>query len=245
MKMLEEQGGIKASLDGRVSSLLRSMDESGIEKSVVCSIATKPAQFNTILEWSKKIRSERIIPFPSLHPSDPEALGRISRIKGEGFKGIKFHPYYQDFNVDDESLFPLYECICQEKLIVVVHTGFDIAFDKIRRADPAKIVRVLERFPSLKLVTTHLGAWDDWEEVERHIAGKKVYMEISCSLEYLEKNVARKIILDHPKDHVLFGTDSPWTDQGESLARLKMLQIGEEREERILRENALSLLNSA
>jgi predicted TIM-barrel fold metal-dependent hydrolase len=244
MKMLEEEGGIKASLDGRVSSLLRSMDENGIGKCVVCSIATKPSQFDTILQWSKKIGTDRIIPFPSLHPADPEAPERVSRIKGEGFKGIKFHPYYQDFNVDDERLFPMYERICRENLIVVVHTGFDFAFEKVRKADPVRIMRVLERFPGMKLVTTHLGAWDDWKEVEKHIAGKRVYMEISCSLEYLEKDAARKIILNHPKDHVLFGTDSPWTDQGKTLALLKGLQLGEERETRILRDNALNLLNS-
>lgn len=244
MKMLEEEGGIKSSLDGTVSSLLQSMDVNGIEKSVVCSIATKPSQFDTILQWSRKIGTDRIIPFPSLHPADPDAPERVSRIKGEGFKGIKFHPYYQDFNVDDECLFPIYEQICRENLIVVVHTGFDFAFEKVRKADPVRIMRVLQRFPDMKLVTTHLGAWDDWEEVEKHIAGKRVYMELSFSLEYLEKDAARKIILNHPEDHVLFGTDSPWTDQGESLALLKGLQVGEERETRILRNNALNLLNS-
>ena len=244
MKMLEEEGGIRASLDGRVSSLLRSMDKNGIEKSIVCSIATKPSQFDTILEWSRKIGTDRIIPLPSLHPDDPLAAERVSQIKGEGFKGIKFHPYYQDFNVDDEHLFPLYERICRENLIMVVHTGFDFAFEKIRKADPARIVRVLHRFPDIKLVTTHLGAWDDWDEVEKHIAGKKIYMEISFSLEYLEKEAARKIILNHPEDHVLFGTDSPWTDQGGTLALLKGLDLGQEREKLILRENALSLLNS-
>ncbi len=244
MKMLAEEGGIQASLDGRVSSLLRSMDKNGIEKSIVCSIATKPSQFDTILRWSRTIGTDRIIPLPSLHPLDPEAAEQVSHIKGEGFKGIKFHPYYQDFNVDDERLFPVYERICRENLIMVVHTGFDFAFEKVRKADPVRIMRVLRRFPDIKLVTTHLGAWDDWDEVEKHIAGKKIYMEISFSLEYLGKEVARKIILNHPPDHVLFGTDSPWTDQGGTLALLKGLDLGPEREKLILRENALGLLNS-
>jgi len=30
------------------------MDRHGIEKSVICSIATKPSQFDPILEWSKR-----------------------------------------------------------------------------------------------------------------------------------------------------------------------------------------------
>ncbi|MGD0884849.1 MAG: amidohydrolase family protein [Thermodesulfovibrionales bacterium] len=244
MKILGEEGGIKASLDGRVSSLLHSMDSYGIEKSVVCSIATKPVQFDPIMSWCEKIRSERIIPFPSLHPGDPEFSGRISQIKSEGFKGIKFHPYYQDFEMDDEQMFPLYEKISQENLIVVMHTGFDFAFEKIRRADPLKILKVMKAFPHMKMVTTHLGSWDDWDEVEKYLAGKKIYMEISFSLEYLARDVAKRIILHHPKDHILFGTDSPWTDQGKTLSLLQELGLGDHLERRILRDNALNLLDS-
>ncbi|WP_211248521.1 hypothetical protein [Desulfobulbus elongatus] len=44
------------------------MARSGVERSVLCSIATRPEQFSPILDWSKAIRSERIEPFPSLHP---------------------------------------------------------------------------------------------------------------------------------------------------------------------------------
>lgn len=244
MQILEREGGIKASLDGRVSSLLSSMDSHGIEKSIVCSIATKPAQFDPIMTWCEEIASERIIPFPSLHPDDTEFAERIARIKGEGFKGIKFHPYYQDFDIDDARLFPIYEKICEENLIVVVHTGFDFAFEKIRKADPVRILNVIEHFPQIKLVTTHLGAWDDWDEVERHIAGKKIYMEISFSLEYLEREAARNIILNHPKDHILFGTDSPWTDQGKTRSLLQGLELDEELERLILKQNALKLLQS-
>jgi hypothetical protein len=72
-----EASGVKAFLDGRVSTLLASMDRAGIEKSVVCSIATKPSQYPVILSWSKEIASERIIPFPSFHPDDPDYRERI------------------------------------------------------------------------------------------------------------------------------------------------------------------------
>lgn len=244
MKILEDEGGIKAHLNGKVSSLLQSMDRYGIEKSIVCSIATKPSQFDPIFVWSQEVQSERIIPFPSIHPDDPQGPERVSRIKKEGFKGIKFHPYYQDFHIDDKRMFPIYDRITEENLIVVLHTGFDFAFEKIRIADPVRIVRVIENFPDLKILTTHLGAWDDWDEVTKHILGKKIYMEISFSFEFLEKEVARNMILSHPKEYTVFGTDSPWTDQGKTLSLLKGLNLGKDIENLILRENALNLLNS-
>ncbi len=243
IKMLEDEGGVKAHLDGKVSSLLSSMDTCGIEKSVICNIATKPSQFEPILQWCKKVRSERIIPFPSFHPYDPEFKDRIDEIKSEGFQGIKFHPYYQNFTIDEEILFPVYEKICNENLILVMHTGFDFAFQRIKIADPEKIITVLKKFPPLKLVTTHLGAWEQWKEVEQFLLGKQIYMEISFSLEFLD-DIVRKIILNHPPEYILFGTDSPWTDQQKTLSLLRGLQLGKEKEELILWENAINLLNS-
>ena len=78
---------VKAHLDGKVSSLLASMDICGIEKSVVCSIATKPSQFEPILKWSRKIQSDRIIPLPSVHPDDPKCVEQIETDKGRGIQG--------------------------------------------------------------------------------------------------------------------------------------------------------------
>jgi uncharacterized protein len=244
IKMLEDEGGVNARLDGKISSLLASMDACGIEKSVICNIATKPSQFDPILKWCKEIRTERIIPFPSLHPYDPEFREKIDAIKREGFKGIKFHPYYQNFTVDEEKLFPIYERICDNNLILVMHTGFDFAFPRTKIADPEKINGIIEKFPSIKLVTTHLGAWQQWEEVERFLLGKRIYMEISFALEYLDVDTARKLISGHPQEYVLFGTDSPWTEQHETISLLKRLQLGEEKERLIFRENAVNLLES-
>ena len=138
IKMLEDEGGVKARLDGKISSLLASMDKCGIEKSVICNIATKPAQFDSILQWCKKIGTERIIPFPSFHPYDPDFKDRIDEIKREGFKGIKFHPYYQNFTIDEEKLFPVYKKISDENLILVMHTGFDFAFAADKDSRPGK-----------------------------------------------------------------------------------------------------------
>ena len=77
---LEEEGDIKAIHDGRIASLLQMMDREGVAKSVICSIASRPTQFEAILSWSKQIRSDRLIPFPSFHPCDPQALEHISMI---------------------------------------------------------------------------------------------------------------------------------------------------------------------
>ncbi|MCF6291446.1 MAG: amidohydrolase family protein [Desulfobacterales bacterium] len=242
---LEKEGEITAFHDGRITSLIASMDRAGVEKSVLCSIATRPAQFDSILAWSHRIRSERIIPLPSFHPADPDCLAQIHRIKDQGFPGVKLHPYYQDFYLDEERMLPIYDKLCRENLLVVMHTGYDIAFPRTRRATPAQIIKVVARFPDLKLVTTHLGGWDIWDEVAELMIGKPVYMDISYTLDFLDREKAKKMILDHPGEYVLFGTDSPWADQRAAVRQLKELELGAELEELILRGNAERLLRDS
>lgn len=244
MKSLEHGASTKAFLDGRLSSLIASMDRAGIEKSLVCSIATRPSQFEPILQWSAEIRSDRIIPLLSVHPADPGYAEKIKIVKGEGFKGIKMHPFYQEFDMDEDRMLRIYEILCKENLLITMHTGHDIAFPRIRRADPAKILKVSEQFPDLKLVTTHLGSWEQWQEVEEILAGKPVYMELSFSLEYLQSNPIRDILRKHPREYLLFGTDSPWTDQAATINLFRGLQLGDETESAVLKDNAARLLDS-
>jgi hypothetical protein len=241
---LEHEGGIRAFLDGKVASLLASMDESGIETSVICSIATKPEQFDPILKWSLQIASPRIVPLASIHPKGPDPIGQARRVAEAGLRGIKLHPYYQDFDLDDDALFPFYRVLEELGLIVVCHTGFDFAFPRDRRGDPIRIVRVLDRVPGLKLVTTHMGAWDDWDEVEKHLLGKPITTDVSLSLELLGFARAREMILAHPPDRIIFGTDSPWGGQAETLRQVHALELDQEREELLLWKNARRLLGS-
>jgi predicted TIM-barrel fold metal-dependent hydrolase len=242
ISQLEHGGGVKAFLDGRVGALLASMDDAGIGTSVICSIATKPEQFAPILKWSMEIASPRIVPLPSIHPRDPDPVGQARRVAEAGLLGIKLHPYYQDFVFDDPALFPLYRALDEMGLLLVVHTGFDFAFPRDRQVDPVRICRVCESLPSLRLVTTHMGAWDDWDEVEKHIIGKPINMDISLSLDLLGRERARAMILAHPMERVLFGTDSPWASQTDSLKAFRALSLGQEREQAILWKNAQALL---
>jgi hypothetical protein len=53
------------------------------------------------------------------------------------------------------------------------------------------------------------------------------------------------MILGHPEGYLLFGTDSPWTDQARTLALLEKLRLPEKKLARILSGNALGLLGLA
>jgi predicted TIM-barrel fold metal-dependent hydrolase len=241
-KLLSEAPSVSAFLDGTINALTDSMNRNGISRSVICCIATTPEQFTPIFNWCRKAQTDRLIMFPSIHPADANYKERIALVKDAGFKGIKMHPYYQDYFLDEDRMLPIYEELERLGLMVAAHTGYDISFANDDRACCRRILKVTEMFPKLKFVATHLGAWQQWEEVERKLAGKHIYMELSWSLEYLTPEQARRIIHAHPADCILFGTDSPWTDQGKTLSLFRNLNLPADLEIKILRDNAMALL---
>ena len=237
-----ETDQVTAVLDGTVADLLRSMDRAGIHASVVASIATRPSQFDPILRWSDSIRSDRIVPFPSLCPLAPEAADQVRRIAAEGFAGFKLHAYYQRFVLDDPRVDPVYEAAAQAGLVVLMHSGFDLAFPRDRIADPVRIRRLMDRFPTLRVIAAHCGAWADWEEVERHLLGQDVHFDISCSFDFMSPDQAARILRGHRADRLLFGSDSPWVDQARTLEQVRAFDLGAEAEEQLLGRNAGALL---
>lgn len=239
---LEKVGNISAHTKGTVDALLESMDNAGIEKSVICSIATRPEQFESILKWSHAVKSSRIIPLPSIHPDDPDCVKHVYRIKEEGFAGIKMHPYYQNYFLADTSLTPFYEALSDSGLLLVAHCGFDIGFPRTRCADPAQILKLIKNFPTLRFVATHFGGWKLWDEVEEMLIGKEIFMEISFALKYLSKEQISRMIKQHPREYLLFGSDSPWDNQSICLQALSRLSLETELFTAITGNNAQKLL---
>ncbi len=238
----EHSGDYRAHHDGTVGGLLRSMDRARIERAVVVSIATKPTQVPRITDWSISIVSERIIPFASIHPLYRDFERELDRIAAAGLKGIKLHPMYQKFTIDDPGLFPLYRAIADRGLIVLFHAGNDIAFPVTGQASPLRFLKLFESFPNLKMVVSHLGGWTAWDEVEETLLGKPVYLETSFGIGEADSSQFRKIIENHSPDYLLFGTDSPWLDQKKELQAWKSLSLSEGWKEKVFHNNAERLL---
>jgi predicted TIM-barrel fold metal-dependent hydrolase len=245
LPQMAASGGILPVLDGKAASLVASMDAAGIDASVIASIATKPGQFDSILAWSRSIASERLIPFASVHPDDPLLAEHVQAAKTAGLPGIKLHPYYQHFALDEPRMEPLYEAVDAAGLVLLVHCGFDVGFPRRRICDPAKLRAVADKRPGLRLVAAHLGGWMDWAEVEKWLLGRPVTLDLAACFDYMKADEIRRILLLHPAQYLVFGSDSPWFDQAESLANLRALHLPQSLEEAVLHGNAERLLGRA
>ena len=242
MTALMAKGSIEAYADGTVGGLVSSMKRAGIVASVVCSIATNASQSGPILEWSREIADGKIVPFPSLHPRSPKAPELLAQIAEAGFRGIKLHPEYQDFTIDDPSLACFYEEVEKHRLIILFHAGYDIGFPDSDRSAPARIADVKAAYPGITVIASHLGGFRRWDEVLDVLAGRDIYLDTSFTIGHISEETFGKIVNRHRPDRLLFGSDSPWTDQRESIEQIVRLGLGPGREDLLFFENARNLL---
>jgi predicted TIM-barrel fold metal-dependent hydrolase len=239
---LTVKGNTRAHTDGTIDGLVSSMKTAGIVSSVVCSIATDTLQYGPILKWSREIADRKIIPFPSLHPRSPLAAEELAEIAQKGFRGIKLHPEYQDFTIDDPSLADFYRGVEKSRLIILFHAGYDIGFPDSDRSAPARIAQVKASYPGITAIASHLGGFRRWDEVLDVIAGRDIYLDTSFTIGHISEDIFREIVGRHRPDRLLFGSDSPWTNQEESIAQIARLNLGPEREHLLFFENARELL---
>ncbi len=250
LSKLAAAAGVEPYLDGTASSLRRSMREAGISLSVVQPVATRPQQVRAINAWAAEqeairrsgLHPEQLLFFGTLHPDLADWREEIRRIKEDGLRGIKFHSDYQGFFVDEERMWPVYEALFQEGLIILFHAGADIGLLPPVHCTPEGLARVLRRFPGGRIVAAHMGGYLCWEGVARHLVGTEIYLDTSFSFADLGAAGMVRLIRAHGPHKVLFGTDSPWTGQKESLASIQGLDLPPDAKERILHRNALFLL---
>lgn len=239
---LAECAKIPARLDGKVNSIKESMKKAGIDKSVVLSIATKPSQTEKINTWSSSIQDDSIIAFGSVHPEAGNWKDELFRLKEMGIKGIKFHPDYQKFFVDEKSMFPIYELAVNLGLVIVFHAGIDIGLPDPCHGTPDRLRRVIDTFPEGKFVAAHMGGFSYWNQVEEYLVGTGIYLDTSFGLRYMASEQSRRIINNHGYKKILFASDSPWGDQSEEVEKVREFSFDPEVESAILGLNAKRLL---
>ncbi len=238
---LEAHYTVKYCAEPTVETLIRFMDQNSIDVSVICAVASRPEQVASINNWLFSLRNPRVKYFCAMHPEYPHWKEELKRIRDKS-SGIKLQPSFQEFFVDDEKAFPLYEEIERLGLCLLFHSGDELSPEMVVRATPEKLLKVRQRFPGLKMIAAHFGGFRYWEDVKKYLLGKDIYFDTSAFLGYLPDSEARQLILSHPADRILFGTDFPIRDQKIDLDHLEKLGLAENLKEKILCKNAQKLL---
>lgn len=231
--------------DGTLSATEEIMRKWGVDGFVLLSIATKPSQHEVCNNWAASCKSDHVFPFGSVHPAGEDVFAELERIRSLGLYGIKLHPDYQDFCMDEERMLPIYRKCGELGLPIILHAGFDpLSPDQIH-CTPQMAARTLDKCPGTTFILAHLGGNEMWDDVEELLAGNfgNLYMDTSLTGSYLDEEQLFRIIKKHGADKILLASDCPWDKTDVTIAKIKRLALSDEEKQAIFAGNAKRLLH--
>lgn len=242
----DEHGDAPHYTDGTLRGTLEKMDVWGVDRAVTQHIATSVHAMHKVNDFAASVRSERLYAFGSVHPDAPDALEELERIRALGLDGVKLHPDYQNFFVDEERMASIYEKMAQLHLPVLFHAGWDPLSPELLHAEPERLARVAESFPELTIIAAHLGGMRRYDQVEKHLLGRKnVYLDTAMTAAYLHDEAQFvRVLRGHGLDRVLFATDCPWSNPERELHLLDNAGLSQQEYDAVTYGNALRLLSS-
>ncbi len=240
-KLSYASGGLIPQTNGTVEGLKAIMKKDGIDKSVTLAIATNEKQQRSVNDFIISQSCEEIIPFGSVFPDASDALEELERISSLGVKGIKLHPEYQQFFVDDEKMKPIYKKASELGLIIIFHAGEDFGYPAPYHATPERL-RNAAKWIDSPMVCAHWGASCMGEDVLKYLCDIPVYFDTAFGYGTMPKERAQRILEKKGVDYILFGSDCPWHAPSWDVRMIESLDITESDKEKIYHLNAKKLL---
>ena len=230
--------------NGTLEDLVARQKNRGIDISVVLNMAVKPHSVPRINNFALEINAmEGLLAFGAMHPDMRKAEMReeLARLKAAGIKGIKLHPCYQGFHIDDKKAYLLYEQIADFDMTVLVHAGLDPMDMQHNYASPEASLQVHKDLPELKMILAHMGGAYQPAEAEKIIWGQEVYLDVALCGNDITGDQVKRLFDNHPNDKILYGSDYPWHD-AEELWLLEYPGLTQQQKEKVLYKNAATLL---
>lgn len=137
----------------KVERVIEEMDRNGIDKAVVFPFGSgfeKQIKFSEII----KPYRNRLLPLAFINPKDADAKEQLVYCLDElGFIGMKMHPWFGDFRLDDIDLLrPVMEELNRRHSYTVIHCTSDDD-----RMHPLMFERLGIEFPNVTIQMAHMG----------------------------------------------------------------------------------------
>ena len=229
--------------DGTAETLVNSGKDAGITKYFVHSAATVKMQVPNINDFIKSEcdKNKKLIGFGTLHPDmdEEETEKEVEKMISYGFKGIKLHPDFQKFFIDEEKAFKMYEII-GGRLPILFHTGDN----REDYSSPERVVKMLCNFKNQQVIAAHFGAYTVWEKAEyyetvlkNHEIKDNLYFDTSSSIMYLSKEKVKELINEYGSERFFFGSDYPMWSPDKEFERFTGLDLRDCDNQNILSKN--------
>ena len=226
---------------GTAEKLIEEGSDAGVTRYVVHSVATTAHQVRSINEFIKKEIDEHkeFIGFMTLHQdlTEEEVKEEVEWCVKNGFKGVKLHPDFQKFYIDEEKVEKFYRVI-GDRLPILLHMGDN----RYEFSKPNRLASVAKKYPKVKFIAAHFGGYRCWDEVDVYKGLENIYFDTCSSLPFISTKRAKELIDEFGVDKFFFATDFPMWNAKQELERFCAIDLTEKEREKILSLNVKKLL---
>ncbi len=227
---------------GTAERLIEDGSKAGIDRFVVHSVATTAHQVRSINEFIKREVAEypQFIGFMTLHQdlTEEEVNHEVEWAIENGFKGIKLHPDFQKFNIDDDNVQKFYKA-ASGKLPILFHIGDN----RYEYSKPERLVKMAIKYPNVNFIAAHFGGYRCWDEAVIYKGLNNVYFDTCSSLPFISAERAKELIDMLGAERFFFATDFPMWDSVGELERFNKIPLSVKERKMIFSENIKRLLN--
>ena len=237
----ELANGIPAYTEGTASDLAAKAAEAGYCGWMNCPVVTRPGQAKSVIAWAAALNQWPHLSLGGIHPDDEDKTSLLQQMQELGLHGVKLHPEYQEFRLDDPRMEEVWNYCEEHSFPVLIHAGEDVGFRPPYHSEPRCFVELAKRHPGLLIVAAHTGGWKLWDQVEELFpnAGDNLFVDTSFSMQFMkDPSQMARIIRKIGVDHVLFGTDSPWSDLKHSIKEIMECGLDSNELEAVFWKNA-------
>jgi predicted TIM-barrel fold metal-dependent hydrolase len=238
--------GVKYKLHG--NEHVETLRNEGVKQFTSLVYAHKPGLAGYLNDFIRESadRFPELIPFGTVFVGDGQSERVARRIfEVYGFFGIKLHPFVSKENLDDQRFFPVYEIMEDLGKVLVCHPS---SVPVYKHTDGAvRLRRVLSRFPRLRVIVAHCGAFEYGDYCALADDFECLYFDTAFNCvhtEFFSNNCPGREFFLKYQDRVLFGSDFPNIphEYSNQVTALRKLNLGEAVERKIFNDNALKLL---
>lgn len=214
-----------------VHELKARMKKLGISKAVVFPFnEPKKDLLKTSMEMLRN-KDRSLIPFMRFDPR--RHTPQMVKEHIDGFAGVKLHPFSQRFDPGSRRMDEYYKVIEESGKPLIMHTLGDI-----NRTHPHTAAKISSRFKDLTLILAHFAGYS-LDAINLASKNDNLYLETSV---VATPWVIKKVVGITGAEKILFGSDSPYSDQHLELETVKRADISRGDRELILCGNARRIL---
>lgn len=186
------------------------------------------ARFGGLLQWVV------------IDPTKPESYAQASQmLQSEKCAGIKIHPEEHCYPIKEYGD-EIFNFAAEQRAVVLAHTGEPNSL-------PEDFVPFADEYSEMRLILAHLGNGFDGDPTHQVRAIQRaqqnnLYVDTS-SANSITPKLIEWAVQEIGAERILFGTDTPLYSAPMQRARIDSADISDDDKRKILRDNAVRLLN--